>query len=199
MRKVIMFPLLVMMAAFTWSSLAAPKSDTTTLKYNFRNEDIVKLIEEYAKASGQKIIVDPQVRGKVTILNPEPITLDEAFNQLSTALMINGLAFSKQGDTFVVLQARSVQRNLIEVVTELPPIKPDKMITWMVKLKYRDADSINKELRILTSANGELVAYRQTNTIIISDYVSNLHRIAAILKQLDVPVTNSNVMPVKSN
>ncbi len=183
MRKIlltlIMFPLMI--PAFV---AAAPQ---TTIKFNFRDADIVKIIEDYSKASGQKIIVDPEVRGKATIFNPGPISLDEAFNQLSSAMMINSLAFSKQGDTMLVLQSRSVQRNLIEVVNELPPLKPDKMITWMVKLKHINADEINKQLRILTSRDGELVPYTQTNHLLISDYVSNLHRVAAIIKELDQP------------
>lgn len=182
MLKVIMFPLL----AFAFTAFAAP-DPSKTIKFNFRNADIVKVLEDYAKVSGQKIIVDTQVRGKTTIFNPEPITLDEAFNQLSTAMMTNGLAFSKQGDTLVAMQARQVQRNKIEVVTELPPLKPEKMVTWMIKLKHINADEVNKQLRILTSTNGELVPYTQTNHIIVSDYVSNLHRIADLLKELDQP------------
>lgn len=182
MLKVIMFPLLV----FGLSALAAPDS-AKTIKFNFQNADIVKVLEEYTKLSGQKIIVDPQIRGKVTIFNPKPITVEEAFNQISTAMMTNGLAFSTQGDTLVALQARQVQRNKIDVVTELPPLKPEKMVTWMIKLKHISADEVNKQLRILTSTNGELVPYTQTNHIIVSDYVSNLHRIAALLKELDQP------------
>lgn len=181
MFKYIMFPLLAFLFSFTAS--AAQKQMT----FNFRDADIVKMIEDYSKASGQKIIVDPQVRGKATIFNTGPISLEEAFNQLSTAMMINGLAFSKQGDTLVALQARAVQRNLIEVVSELPPLKPDKMVTMMFKMKYISAGDVTKELRILASANGELVPHYHSNQILVSDYVSNLYRIDALLKQLDQP------------
>ncbi len=200
MLKLIMFPLVIIGTVFSLSAFAAPQPSSATIKFNFRDADIVKLLEDYAKASGQRIIVDPQVRGKVSIFNPGPISLEEAFNQLSTALMINGLAFSKQGDTWLVLQARAIQRNMIEVVETLPPLRPDKMVTWMVKLKHVSADEVNKQLRVLTSANGELVPYTHTNHLIISDYVSNLHRVAAILKQLDQPRGSSGgATPVKGN
>lgn len=186
-RRYHMKPIIMFLLFFSLHALAATSEKTIT--YNFKDADIVKLIEDYSRASGQKIIVDPQVRGKATIFNATPITLDEAFNQLSTAMMINGLAFSKQGDTLVALQARSVQRNQIEVVTELPPLRPDKMVTWIVKLKNVNADDVNKQLRVLTSANGELVPYTRLNQLIISDYVSNLYRIQAMLKELDSPAT----------
>ncbi len=200
MLRLIMFPLVIIGTVFSLSAFAAPQPAAAKIKFSFRDADIVKVIEEYAKASGQKIIVDPIVRGKVTVFNPEPVALEEAFNQLSTAMMINGLAFSKQGDTLLVLQARHVQRNMIEVVETLPPLRPDKMVTWMVKLKHVSADEVNKQLRVLTSANGELVPYTPTNHLIISDYVSNLHRVAAILKQLDQPRGGGGgAIPVKGN
>ncbi|MFN7729909.1 MAG: hypothetical protein ACK5P7_12195 [Bdellovibrio sp.] len=59
---------------------------------NFVNEDITKVIEVYSKAANQKFIIDPSVRGKVTLLNPEDIDLTEAFNQISGALMLNGFS-----------------------------------------------------------------------------------------------------------
>lgn len=182
MFKFIMFPLL----AFSFAASAAQSQMT----FNFRDADIVKVIEDYSKASGQKIILDPQIRGKATIFNAGPISLEEAFNQLSSAMAVNGLAFSKQGDTLVALQARSAQRNLIEVVSELPPLKPEKMVSYMIKLKYISADEVNKQLRILASTNGELVPYTPTNHIIINDWVSNLHRVHALLKELDQPAGN---------
>ncbi len=75
------------------------------IKFSFKNTELVKVIEEYSKLSGQKFIFDETVKGKATILNAEPVTLDEAFNQLSSALALNSFAISKQEDVFVVMPA----------------------------------------------------------------------------------------------
>ena len=48
------------------------------IDFNFNNEEISKIIQTYSKESGQKFVVDSTVRGKVTILNPEKITKEEA-------------------------------------------------------------------------------------------------------------------------
>ena len=76
-----------------------------TMKFSYKNADIKKAIEDYAAKSGQKFIVDPSVRGMITVINDQPVSLEEAFNDLSTALAINGLAISKRDGVMVVMQA----------------------------------------------------------------------------------------------
>ncbi len=168
--------------AFTVAAHAAGN-----LKMNFKDEDILKAVEMYSKAAGQKIIVDSSVHGKVTILAPEPLSLDEAFNQLSSALATNGFAFSRQDDTLILQAARHVQRSLIETGTELPPLKPQKMFTYIYKPKYLAVDQLNRELRIISSRDGEVSIFTPNNQVILTDWVSNLYRFQALMKELDKP------------
>src|SRR5665213_3141793 len=97
--------LFVLCAVFIRGAHAA---DSKTIDFNFKDAEIAKVLSEYSHASGQKFILDPAVKGHVTILNPGPVTLDEAFNQLSTALALNSLGVSKQNDQMVVMQARAL-------------------------------------------------------------------------------------------
>ncbi len=105
------------------------------ISMNYVNEDLIKIIEVYAKQSRQKFIVDAGVRGKVSILLPEPVSITEAFHHLSSALAINGYAISTQGDTMVIKSARNIQRDLHEVSQEKPALKPERMYTWIYQLK----------------------------------------------------------------
>lgn len=157
------------------------------MSFSYKDAEILKVIEDYSQASGQKFVVDPVVKGKVTVFNPDSVTLDEAFNQLSSVLAINGLAISKQGDVMMIGNARHIQRNLLEVTTDLPALKPEKMHTWIINLKFISADEVNRQLRILTSKDGELVPFMPRNQLIVTDWVSNLHRISAIINQIDKP------------
>ncbi|NJL24479.1 MAG: hypothetical protein HC902_04470 [Calothrix sp. SM1_5_4] len=64
----------------------ASDDEARKLKFNYRNADLLKVLEDYSQASGQKFVISPDARGKVTIINREPVDLKEAFNQLSTAM-----------------------------------------------------------------------------------------------------------------
>ncbi len=179
---VVLLPLgMILSAGFA----QAESPQENRIKMSFNNEDLVKVIETYSKAAGQKFVLDSGVRGKATILLPEAVSTEEAFSQLSSALAINGFAISKQGDTMVVRSARNIQRDLIEVSTERPAIKPERMYTWIYTLKNIPADQVNREVRMLTSKDGELSVNLSTNQLIICDWVSNLNRVADILKEID--------------
>ena len=168
------------------ASIAAKADDK--VKFQFMNEDIDKVIAAYSKASGQKFIIDSTVRGKITILNPTDITADEAFNQLSEALAVNGFAVVKNGEVDTVRNARSVQRDNVQVTTELPAAKPQRMVTWIVSLKNVAAGTVVKDIRMFTSSFGELSANVTSNQLIITDWSSNLQRVAEIIKNVDKPV-----------
>jgi general secretion pathway protein D len=176
------FSLLALMPAIAF---AAPP--TKDIKFNYRDSSIVKVLDDYSKASGQRFIISPNVKGKITIINPAPIDLKEAFDQLSTALAANGVGISTQDGVMYVASAREIQRNYIPVVTQVPPIRPQRMVTMVFKLKHISADTLNKELRILSSRDGEEVPYLPTNSIIISDWTPNVARVAKIIEQLDQP------------
>lgn len=156
------------------------------IKFNFNNEEITKIVEAYSKASSQKFVVDSTVRGKVTLLNPTAVSLDDAYNQLSEALAINGYGIITQGDTLTIKNARSTQRDNIAVSTELPAAKPQRMATWVINLKFVKAADVLQDIRMFTSSYGEINSFSRNNQLIISDWTSNLQRVAEIIKQVDI-------------
>lgn len=175
----------------------AQAEDKVKMYYN--NEELTKVIEFYSKASGQKLVVDPSVRGKISIYLQEPISVEEAFNQLSSALALNGYAISKQGDTMVVTSARNIQRDLIEVSTERPSLKPERIYTWVYNVKHLPADSINREIRILVSKDGEMSVNASANQLIFTDWVSNLNRVADLLKEVDKKIDPATAKLVEAS
>lgn len=174
--------LLAFSVLLTVSAQAADK-----IKFNYSPGGLRGILEDYSKASGQKIIVDSTVRGDVILLNPAEITIEEAYNQLSEALAINGFAIVTNGDQLTVRNARSAQRDNLTVVSELPAEKPQRMVTWVINLKNIAATEVMRELRLLTSSYGELVMNSKNNQLIITDWSSNLQRVSALLKKIDVP------------
>lgn len=158
------------------------------VKWYFNNEEITKVIELYSKASGQKFVVSPGVRGKVSLFNQEPISIEEAFNQLSSALALNGFAISKQQDTMVVQSARLIQRSFNQVSADRPSIEPERMYTWIYTPKYISVVGINRDLRIFPSRDGEMSINPSQNQLILSDWSSNINRVADLLALLDKPL-----------
>jgi type II secretory pathway component GspD/PulD (secretin) len=189
------FPIVLIALSFlSAASFAAPKTaaatsekaSTGTVPFQFKNSDLLDVLQAYTKISGQKFVVDPSVHGKVTILSSHPVTIEEAFNLLSSSLATNQTAISVQGDTMLVASARNMLHGYLPVVSELPAMKPERMVTWVIELHNVSADQVNRRLRILPSRDGELVPIGR-NRILISDWISNLYKIRDLMATLDQP------------
>lgn len=154
--------------------------------FDYPNAEISDVIRAISELTGKNFIVDPQVRGKITIIAPSRITVAEAYKAFLSALAINGLAVVPGDGFYKIKQARVAQRDNIDTFSGAYYPTSDQMITRIIKLKYISADEVNKQLRILTSKDGELVPYTPTNSLIVSDYGANMDRIMKILEQLDV-------------
>ena len=154
--------------------------------FNYMNEDITKIIENYSKATKTRMVIDSTVRGNVTLMNSGDLTYDEALNQLGDALAINGYSMNKRDDYYIIRNARSAQRDALEVSTSLPSLRPQRMAAWIVTLKNIPAAEIQSTIgRVMLSSYGEMTYNRKSNQLIIADFTSSLHRINSMLLEFD--------------
>lgn len=159
----------------------------TIESFDFPNADIQDIVKAMSELTGKNFIIDPGVRGKITIVAPSKITVAEAYKAFLSALAINGFAVIPSGNFLKIRSARNAQRDGIETYSGTYFPNSDQMITKIIHLKHISAELVNRDLRILTSKDGELSPYTPTNSLIVSDYGSNVERIMKIIGQLDVP------------
>lgn len=139
------------------------------------------------QVTGKNFIINNGLRGKITIMAPSKITVAEAYKAFLSALAINGYAIVPQGKFLKIRSARNAQRDSIETYSGSYYPNSDQMITRIIHLKHISAEAVNRDLRILSSKDGEMSVYTPTNSIILSDYGSNIDRVMKIINQLDVP------------
>lgn len=171
----------------------------TIESFDFPNVEITDLIKAIGELTGKNFIIDPGVRGKITIIAPSKITVAEAYKAFLSALAINGFTIVPSGSFLKVKSARNAQRDNIETFSGAYYPNTDQMITRIIHLKHISASQVNRDLRILPSKDGEMNIYEPTNSIIISDYGSNIDRVMKIISQLDVPGFEEQleVIPIK--
>jgi general secretion pathway protein D len=154
--------------------------------FDYPNAEITDIIKAMSELTGKNFIIDPGVRGKITIIAPTKITVAEAWKAFLSALAINGWSIVPSGKFFKVKSARDARNDSIE--TYAGPYSPDndQMITRIIHLKHIQAADVNSKLRTLQSKFGDINVYEPTNSLIISDFGSNVERITSILRELDV-------------
>ena len=155
--------------------------------FDFQDADLIEVIKAMNKLTGKNIILNSKkIRGKITILAPSQITVAEAYKAFLSALAMNGLTVVPSGKFLKIMLAKDAKENSIETYTDYFP-NTDQMITRIIRLKYISASEVKKELGRLKSRSGDMQAYGPTNSIIITDYGSNIERVSGILSLLDVP------------
>ncbi len=160
----------------------------TIESFDFPNVEITDIIKAISELTGKNFIIDSTVRGKITVLAPSKITVAEAYKAFLSALAINGFTVVPSGGFLKIRNARSAQRDGIDIYSGSYYPNADQMITKVVHMKHISAEELKTKLaRLLNSSYGEMEANPQTNSLIISDFGSSIDRIMKIINQLDVP------------
>ncbi len=155
--------------------------------FDYPNAEITDVIKAMGQLTGKNFIIDPSVRGKISIIAPSQITVAEAWKAFLAALAINQFTVVPYGKFLKVMSTRNAQRNSIETYSGKYYPNSDILITRIVHLKHTSAEEINKRLRMLPSKDGEMTPYEPTNSLIITDFGSNIERIMKVINEIDRP------------
>ncbi|WP_294000032.1 type II secretion system secretin GspD [Sphaerotilus sp.] len=179
------------------ATAAAPTTAKVTV--NFVNADIEAVSRAMAAIVKRQILVDPRVRGQMTLYSEQPLTEREAFlNYLS---VLRGLGFTVvdvAGLLKVVPEAEAkLQTGTVSVGNVMR--SGDQILTQVFPLKHENVNNLVTVLRPLITPNNTINANPGNNTLVITDYANNLQRLARIIAALDTPAaTDVEVIPVKN-
>jgi general secretion pathway protein D len=161
---------------------------------DFNNVDISLFIKFMSELTGTNFVVDNAVKGKVTIISPARISLDEAYRVFESVLEVNGFATVKAGEIVKIIPSPEARTKNIQTLLELERANPeDKVITQLIPLKHADPEDVKRLFTPLVSKNSIILGYAPANTLIITDMQSNIQRLAKILKQIDQPGTGQKI------
>jgi len=154
---------------------------------DFDGVDIRVFIKFIADISGKNFIIDDKVSGKITVISPRKMTMDEAYRVFLSVLEVNGFGTVDMGGVTKIVKAADAITKSLDTTTEPPMIKDDTMITQIIQLKYADANDMRNLLNpLMSKASSQLLSYPQSNVLIVTDNKSNIKKIMDILKVIDV-------------
>ncbi len=175
----------------------AAQGDLVTL--NFRDAEVDSVVGAFGHLLGRTFVIDPRVRGKMTLETPQPVTREQAYRLLQSALRSQGFAIVETGAlTKVVPEADAKLQSAPVSVGRAPSVAGDQIVTQIFRLNHESASNLVPVLRPLISPNNTVVAYPSNNSLVVTDYAANLERIARIIATLDSPTTREvEIVPVQ--
>ena len=158
-------------------------AETVTL--NLKDADISALISTVAAVTDKNFIVDPRVKGKVTVISSRPMNNDEVYQVFLSILKVHGFAAVPSGEVIKIVPDVNAKQDGIPTASDGQPGRGDEMVTRVVQVDNVAAAQLVPILRPLIPQQGHLAAYPATNVLIISDRARNVERLVSIIRRID--------------
>jgi general secretion pathway protein D len=174
----------IKLLALVWLVLIVPvQAETVTL--NLKDADISALISTVAEVTDRNFIVDPRVKGKVTVVSSRPMDSEEVYQVFLSILKVHGFAAVPSGEVIKIVPDVNAKQDGIPTASDSAPGRGDQMVTRVVQVDNVAAAQLVPILRPLVPQQGHLAAYPTTNVLIISDRASNVDRLLTIIRRID--------------
>jgi general secretion pathway protein D len=154
------------------------------LSMDFTDVELPILIKFMSEQTKKNFIFDERVQGKITIISPRRVTLDEAYDVFLFVLQAKGFTTVSQGNTIKIVAAREARQETIHTGVSKETASAE-FITRLIPLQYLDTTEVVPLVAPLVSKDGMVSAFGSSNTLLLIDSRANIDRIVTILGEVD--------------
>ena len=154
------------------------------LSMDFTDVELPVLIKFMSEQTKKNFIFDERVQGKITIISPRRVTLDEAYDVFLYVLQAKGFTTVSQGNTIKIVAAREARQDTIRTGISKETASAE-FITRLVPLQYLSSAEVVPLVTPLVSKDGMVSAFGSSNTLLLIDSRANIDRIVTILGEVD--------------
>lgn len=162
------------------------KSDEN-IAFNFVDVDIPTIIKFISEITGNNFIFDEKVKGKITIIAPAKLSIDESFSLFTSVLSLKGYTIIPAGPkTYKIILASQAKEEGQLSTDEKIPVN-EGYITKLIPTQNIKADDAIQFLRPIVSRDGHVSAFGPGNFLLVVDSALNMEKVMSILKLIDLP------------
>lgn len=198
-RSVLSFT--IALIAFTSVSLQAQTKKPANLNVkgkakitlNLQDVDIRVLINTVAEVSGKNFVVDPRVKGKVSVISGASLDPDQLYDVFLSILEVHNFATVDSGSVIKVLPSNVIKQRPTPTEFEPTGRSNDAQITQIIQLQYAGVQELVPIVRPLIPPTSHFAPHVPSNSVVITDTAANIQRVLKIIKRIDVPDKRSSV------
>ncbi len=151
---------------------------------NLRNTDLREFITQVSEISGRSFVVDPRIKGNVTVISSTPMDKKSVYELFLSVLRVHGFAAVPAGSTTKIVQQVLAKQSGNPF--DFEKVNSEEIITRVVSVTHAPAQELVKILRPLIPQHGHVAGLEVPNVLLISDYASNINRLENIVRKIDV-------------
>ncbi|MES2979456.1 MAG: type II secretion system secretin GspD [Pseudomonadota bacterium] len=176
----------------------APLRAAEPVTLNFSGADIESVARTMATITGRNVVVDPRVKGTMSLNTERPVSPAAAFNQFSAQLRTQGFAVVESAGLYKIVPEADAKLQSAAVTASPRGTGGNQIVTQIFRLSYESANNLVPVLRPLISPNNTINVNPGNNSLVITDYADNLQRMGKIIATLDVAnASDVEIIPLK--
>ena len=180
---------------------AAQSEDTSEfVSMDFNDVDIGVFIKFISKLTRKNFVVDTKVRGKVTIISPEKISVDDAYKVFESVLDIYGFATVETGSVVKIIPAVDARGDNVDTrVARHAEQTSDKLVTRLIPLTYASSDELKSLLSPMLAKGSLVLSHTDSNMLIVTATLASIDRLLKLIKAIDVEGVGRKItiLPIK--
>lgn len=178
--------------------LALPSHDVTgnqgqTWTINLKDADLGEFITQVSRISGRNFVVDPRVKGRVTVISSAALDANGVYELFQSVLRVHGFAAVPAGDVVRIVQQTLAKQSASGQDFD-PTSDGELMVTRVIPATNVESSELVKILRPLIPQYSHVASVDQPNVVILSDHAENIRRMEAIIREIDVAQDESVVV-----
>ncbi len=164
---------------------AAEQLADDTWVVNIKEADIHEFVSQVAQITGKTFVIDPRLKGNVTVVSSVPMNADAVYELFLSVLRVHNFTASPSGDV-IRIQTTATGKQGPGPDGEVRELPPEELITRVIAAQNVESGELVKILRPLIPQYGHIAAVSQPNIVIISDHANNIARLTRMIEQIDV-------------
>ena len=198
MKSKVYLSFLIFTVTACFSVSTETQSQEPTWKINTaKNIDIHQFINQISSITGKTFVVDPKLRGQVTVISDAPLDKDGVYELFLSVLRLQNYTAVPSGN-LVKIQQSATGKQAPGLSGDLESLAPEGLVTRVIRAQNVEATELVKILRPLIPQYGHIGAVVKSNILIISDHADNVARLKKLVKEIDIADEEEVVMlPLK--
>jgi general secretion pathway protein D len=165
-----------------------PKPGGHLVKFNLQDADLAELVNHISGLTGKRFIYGAKVRQvKATVVSPEPVTLEEAYQAFLSILEANGMTVVPHGRFLKIVDSGGVVSQPTPIVSRGEPVADaDRYVTRLYRLQAVSTEEAMALVSKFKSKDGDVSSYAAGRLLIITDTGTQVRRMIRLLEEVDV-------------
>ncbi|MFN3396728.1 MAG: type II secretion system secretin GspD [Thermodesulfovibrionales bacterium] len=153
--------------------------------FNFVDVELPVITKFISEITKKNFIFDERVKGKITIIAPSKISINDAYNLFLSVLELKGFTIVPSGvDAYKIIPSSEAKQRGIEIAKDREPVK-ENYIARLIPLKHISSEEAIKFIQPLVSRDGYSSAFGPGNLILVIDSGLNIEKILNVIENID--------------